>query len=140
MKFLTEEDLRKLYFQEPFVSYVPEPGTKLTPGARQFLADRSINLHANEPKIIPVIRKSLTREICCPGANPEHNASSGDCWREKTAAAKLATISAAFCEVEMRLQSSDAALQAVRQLHSQFDDAAQALTLLIHDMEAEHGK
>lgn len=48
MKFITEEDLRYLYKKEPFTTYEIEPGTNLTPGARQFLADRGINLFDDE--------------------------------------------------------------------------------------------
>lgn len=44
MKFITEDDLRDLYKKEPFTEYVIEPGTRITPGARQFLADRGINM------------------------------------------------------------------------------------------------
>lgn len=42
MKFITELELRSLYKQNPFDVYVLEPAVKLTPGARQFLADRQI--------------------------------------------------------------------------------------------------
>jgi ethanolamine utilization cobalamin adenosyltransferase len=42
VKFITEEDLRDLYKIEPFTNYEIEPGTRITPGARQFLADRGI--------------------------------------------------------------------------------------------------
>lgn len=44
MKFITEDDLRDLYKKEPFTSYEQEPGTRLTPGARQFLMDKGINM------------------------------------------------------------------------------------------------
>lgn len=44
MKFITEDDLRDLYRKEPFASYEIPPGVRLTPGARQFLADRQIFL------------------------------------------------------------------------------------------------
>lgn len=44
MKFITEDDLRELYKTAPFTEYVIEPGTRITPGARQFLADRGINM------------------------------------------------------------------------------------------------
>ena len=40
MRFLTEEDLRLLYRNSPFAEYRIEPGTRLTPGGRQFLNDR----------------------------------------------------------------------------------------------------
>jgi len=42
MKYITEDDLRSIYRKTPFTSYELEPGAKLTPAARQFLADRSI--------------------------------------------------------------------------------------------------
>lgn len=44
MKFITEDDLRDLYKIEPFTDYQIEPGSRITPGARQFLADRGINM------------------------------------------------------------------------------------------------
>ncbi len=42
MKFITESELRDIYRIHPFTTYELEPGTKLTPGARQFLSDRGI--------------------------------------------------------------------------------------------------
>lgn len=47
MKWITEEDLRAIYNEKPFTSYESEPGVKLTPGARQFLQDRQINVFAD---------------------------------------------------------------------------------------------
>lgn len=44
MRFLTEEDLRLLYRNTPFAEYHIEPGTRLTPGGRQFLNDRGIRV------------------------------------------------------------------------------------------------
>lgn len=44
MKFITEMELRDLYKAEPFTTYVLEPGSKITPGARQFLVDRGVKL------------------------------------------------------------------------------------------------
>ena len=74
MKFITEDELRYLYRKEAFTTYEPEPGTRLTPGARQFLADRGINLYDEPNKAAkPIIRESLTKEVCCPSANPNHN-------------------------------------------------------------------
>lgn len=49
MKFITEDDLRDLYKIEPFTTYDMEPGTRITPGARQFLADRGINMFDDVP-------------------------------------------------------------------------------------------
>ena len=47
MKFITEDDLRDLYKKEPFTQYEIKPGTRITPGARQFLADRGIHMFDN---------------------------------------------------------------------------------------------
>lgn len=44
MKFITEDDLRILFRKEPFVSYELQKGTRLTPGARQFLMDKKVSL------------------------------------------------------------------------------------------------
>ena len=46
MKFITEEDLRTIYKDKPFSSYEIETGTRLTPGARQFLQDRHIAVYS----------------------------------------------------------------------------------------------
>jgi len=45
MKFITEEELRDIYKKEPFTNYELLPETRLTPGARQFLTDRGIDLY-----------------------------------------------------------------------------------------------
>lgn len=44
MKFITEYDLRARFNEQPFTDYRIEKNTRLTPGARQFLADRRITL------------------------------------------------------------------------------------------------
>lgn len=49
MKFITEDDLRELYRKQPFTTYEIAPGTRITPGARQFLADRQIYLPDEDP-------------------------------------------------------------------------------------------
>lgn len=48
MRFITEEDLRQRFRRERFTEYEPEAGTRLTPGARQFLSDRGIRLTETE--------------------------------------------------------------------------------------------
>ena len=45
MKFITEEDLRDLYRKQPFTNYDLQKGERLTPGARQFLVDRGIDMY-----------------------------------------------------------------------------------------------
>lgn len=48
MKFLTEADMRAQYRISAFSEYHPEPGTRLTPGARQFLNDRGVKIGGEE--------------------------------------------------------------------------------------------
>ncbi|MER0122621.1 hypothetical protein ABPH35_02545 [Streptococcus sp. ZJ93] len=49
MKFLTEDDLRVEYHNFPFDTFTIQKNTRLTPGARTFLADRKIKIiDANE--------------------------------------------------------------------------------------------
>lgn len=50
MKFITEMELRDLYKIDPFSTYVLEPDTKITPGARQFLMDRGVKLLPEKDK------------------------------------------------------------------------------------------
>ena len=50
MKFITEEDLRDLYKKQPFTDYDLKKGERLTPGARQFLVDRGVDMYdRNDP-------------------------------------------------------------------------------------------
>lgn len=50
MKFVTEQDLRESYLKSPFSSYVISKDVKLTPGGRQFLADRKILLSSSDER------------------------------------------------------------------------------------------
>lgn len=52
MKFITEEDLRDLYRKQPFTDYDLQPGERLTPGARQYLVDKGINMYEKEEAFI----------------------------------------------------------------------------------------
>lgn len=60
MKFITEDDLRDLYKKEPFMDYDLQPGERLTPGARQFLLDRGINLYNDDPFLNTGFKKSTS--------------------------------------------------------------------------------
>lgn len=51
MKFITEYDLRAKFNEQPFTDYQMEKDTRLTPGARQFLSDRGINLFEDGTKM-----------------------------------------------------------------------------------------
>lgn len=52
MKFITEEDLRDLYKSTPFTTYTQPEGTRLTPGARQFLVDWGIDMYRQDKKAV----------------------------------------------------------------------------------------
>lgn len=51
MKFITEDDLRILFRREPFTAYDLPAGTRLTPGARQFLVDKKIPI-SDDPMMV----------------------------------------------------------------------------------------
>ena len=51
MRFITEYDLRAQFNEQPFADYQIEKNTRLTPGARQFLSDRGINLFEDGTKM-----------------------------------------------------------------------------------------
>jgi len=86
MKFITEEDLRDLYRKEPFTVYMPEPGTRLTPGARQFLADRGIRI---PEKLAPGVKAGEKK------AKPEVPQAKDD-WRELKLGTKMKSVEALF--------------------------------------------
>ena len=44
MKYITEYDLRVRFQQQPFTEYQLKEGTRLTPGAKQFLSDQRIGI------------------------------------------------------------------------------------------------
>lgn len=53
MKYLTEDDLRLIYHDNPFETFTIQNQTRLTPGAKTFLMDRKV-------KIIDEGEKNLT--------------------------------------------------------------------------------
>jgi len=60
MKFITEEDLRYQYKSQPFTTYKLEAGTKLTPGARQFLNDKKVLMEDNQ--VIKTVKKEEQKQ------------------------------------------------------------------------------
>ena len=50
MHFITETELRAKYKTQPFIDFKLPPETRLTPGARQFLLDRGVNLYDKKVK------------------------------------------------------------------------------------------
>lgn len=60
MKFITEDELRELYFKNPFNKYEIKKNTRLTPGARQFLIDFKISFNSEDEK---KFHKKTSQEI-----------------------------------------------------------------------------
>lgn len=57
MRVITESELRQLYRQQPFETYLLPPGTRLTPAASQFLQDFRINTAAGaDPGVQPAAK------------------------------------------------------------------------------------
>lgn len=109
MKFITEEDLRDIYKKEPFTTYEIEPGTRLTPGAKQFLADRGMNMFDDEPFIKNyVVTISDDRDNAKAGKKPEENkAVAKRSWREEKLISKLRTAEAKFLATGRELLKAD---------------------------------
>ena len=64
MKFITEEDLRDLYKKQPFTDYNLKEGERLTPGARQFLLDRGVDMYdRNNPPAVSA-GGSIGKKLC----------------------------------------------------------------------------
>lgn len=49
MKFITEAEIRSDYQKEPFAVYTDQQGSRLTPGARQYLLDRGVRITVSQP-------------------------------------------------------------------------------------------
>ena len=98
MKFITEEDLRDIYKEEPFTNYEVEPGARLTPGARQFLADRGINMFDDD---MYNKKKTVTNR------QPEETSKCKNNWKEKKLYSKVKSIESSFFLVEEDLLHRD---------------------------------
>lgn len=111
MKFITEEDLRDLYKKEPFTTYEIEEGVRLTPGARQFLSDRGMNMFDDELK---TIKKS---EENVPKAAPKCKNN----WKTRKLKSKMKSTEALFLIIANELLERDIILaQKVIGLSKQF--------------------
>jgi len=112
MKFITENDLRDLNKKEPFTSYEIEPGAKLTPGARQFLSDRGINMFVDD-----LCTKKNNANVKPLAAIPEKI----NKWKKKKLHSKMKSTEALFLLVGKELLSVDVFLaQSVINLGKQF--------------------
>ncbi|MGN0704014.1 MAG: cobalamin adenosyltransferase [Lentihominibacter sp.] len=113
MKFITEEDLRDIYKKQPFTDYDLQPGERLTPGARQFLVDRGINMYdKNDPFISSGTVKAETSESA--------DASAGDRKKRKFCS-RLKSLQALFLLTAEELMKQDVCMsQQITGLYRQF--------------------
>lgn len=112
MKFITENDLRDINKKEPFTTYEIEPGARLTPGARQFLSDRGINMFDSDPFIKKnTVNVKQSSELLQSKNN----------WKKKILRSKMKSMEALFLIVGEELLSGDVLLaQSVINLGKQF--------------------
>lgn len=94
MRFITEDDLRRQYQKQPFECYVPMKGTRLTPGARQFLNDRRISIEAGTKKTPTAAQQ--------PAENLSAEPCDGALWK-----LRLKTLQAEFLQCGTELLESD---------------------------------
>jgi ethanolamine utilization cobalamin adenosyltransferase len=112
MKFITENDLRDLNRKEPFTNYELEQGERLTPGARQYLLDRGINMFDND-----IFAKKDTVKVVKPSALPERKNN----WKKKKLQSKMKSMEALFLLYEEELLGGDGFLaQSIINLGKQF--------------------
>lgn len=121
MKFITEDDLRDLYKKEPFTTYEIESGTRLTPGARQFLADRGINMFDDGPFIKKFAVTSGEDTVKQQDAAKADNSKPEKDWRKKKLYCKMKSAEALFLLTGEEILSRDVFLaQSVITLGKQF--------------------
>jgi ethanolamine utilization cobalamin adenosyltransferase len=112
MKFITEDDLRDLYRKEPFTKYDLGPGERLTPGARQYLMDKGINMFDDGP----YVNKPVT------SVKPQVAAPEKSCtWKKKKIHCRLRSTQALFLQTSEELLSGDATVgESLLELSKQF--------------------
>ncbi|AOY74599.1 hypothetical protein [Clostridium formicaceticum] len=119
MKFITEEDLRDLFRKEPFTTYAIKAGERLTPGGRQFLLDRGINMVEDDPSM-----KKGTEDI----KEPSKEIETKDHWKKKMFYWKMKSMEALFLMTAEELLSRDILLaQSVIHLGKQFSNIKNGL-------------
>lgn len=97
MKFVTEEELRVLYKKEPFTTYAIAPGARLTPGARQYLADRGISMFDKE------LNSTNKTEEKTQATQPKGKKN----WKMMKLRSKMKSIAALFLVTEEELLGKD---------------------------------
>lgn len=116
MKFITEEDLRDLYRKQPFTNYDLKQGERLTPGARQFLLDRGINMYDESDPFIKVgTKKPQEKE------QPEKAAAPADSRKKKKFCSRMKSLQALFLLTAEELLKRDVCMsQQLTGLYRQF--------------------
>jgi len=119
MKFITEEDLRYQYKGQPFITYMLEAGSKLTPGARQFLNDKKVLIEDN-----PAIKTfALQNNVKQPSPQDQKQM-----LRQKLVLSKIKTVEAEFLAAGEELLHLDIILsQKVIVLAKQFSGLKEIL-------------
>ena len=124
MKFITEDDLRDLFRKESFTEYEVEPGTKITPGARQFLADRQIILYDAEN---PRKKKAAIQQERAAAQSTEAAAIQTELC-DKKLCGRMKSLEAMFLTVAEELLSRDILLaQKIISLKKSFADIKSVL-------------
>lgn len=119
MKFIIEEDLRNLFRKEPFTTYEKKEGERLTPGARQFLLDRGINIFDDDTCI-----KKCTEDV----KEESKEIKTRNNWKKKMFHCKMKSMEALFLITAEELLSRDVFLaQRVINLGKQFSSIKKAL-------------
>ncbi|QUH19588.1 ethanolamine utilization protein [Alkaliphilus sp. B6464] len=114
MRFITEEDLRNLFRKEPFTVYEIKAGERLTPGGRQFLLDRGINMVEGDSLI----------EKGTEGEKIQHNwIETRNDWKQKMFYTKMKSMEVLFLITAEELLSRDVLLaQSVINLGKEFSN------------------
>lgn len=119
MKFITEDELRIQYKKEPFTEYEIGAGTKITPGARQFLIDRGIKI--NQKNNLKKNKNNTKEE----SSFLEQNQSS---LKDRKVETKMKSVEALFLVTAEELLSRDVLLsQQIIQLKKCFSDIKNVL-------------
>ena len=142
MKFITEDDLRDLYKKEPFMDYDLQPGERLTPGARQFLLDRGINLYDDDPFLNTGFKKSTSSKS---SDDCEEKAAFDKQFAEKKHKWALAGLKAQLEDLYAQLENAseeanaqiEAAIEAIEDLIAEVEAAIEAIENAIDELQEQ---
>lgn len=120
MKYITEEDLRTIYKVTPFTSYKLDTGTRLTPGARQFLQDRHISVYSADGEAMQVGDGVVVGQY---NQNRSANGGTPDLLNKKRLEASLRSTGALFLQTASDIIDQDPVMaQKVLELGENFND------------------